>query len=310
MQSLGRATPPRRDLVRRDLARRDPAPSRWSYRMQRLWLTPLFRVLFRVGLPAFVLAMSAGIYLSDPDRRDDFAAVFDDLKVKFEERPEFRVTFLSVEGASPELADAVRAKLAIRLPASSFDLDLDAARLKAEGLDAVAKADLRVRSGGILQVMVTERAPVLIWRSATGLTMIDATGHRVAGLAERGDRPDLPLVAGEGADLTAPEALAILEAAAPLTPRLRGLVRMGDRRWDIVLDRDQRIELPEENPVTAVERLLALDQAEDILARDILTVDLRNDHRPVLRLAPAALDALRGIDPAKPSPTQSSESKL
>ena len=300
MQSVGRATP----------HRRDPAPSRWSYRMQRLWLTPLFRLLFRVGLPAFVLAMSAGIYLSDPTRRDGFAAVFDDLKVKFEERPEFRVTFLSVEGASPELADAVRAKLAIRLPSSSFDLDLDAARAKAEELDAVAKADLRVRSGGILQVTVTERVPVLIWRTATGLTMIDATGHRVAGLALRGDRPDLPLVVGEGADLATPEALALLDAAAPLTPRLRGLVRMGDRRWDIVLDRDQRIELPEQGPVAAVERLLALDQAEDILARDILNVDLRNDHRPVLRLAPAALDALRGIDPTKPDPTKTSESKL
>lgn len=289
-QSSGRAIPPKRD----------PAPSRWSYRMQRLWLTPLFRVLFRVGLPAFVLAMSAGLYLSDEARREGFAAVFDDLKVKFEERPEFRVTFVSVEGASPELADAVRAKLAIPLPASSFDIDLDAARTRAEELDAVAKADLRVRSGGILQVTVTERQPVLIWRMATGLTMIDAEGHRVAGLAERADRPDLPLVAGEGADLAAPEAIAILDAAAPLTPRLRGLVRMGDRRWDIVLDRDQRIELPEENPVAAVERLLALDQAEDILARDILTVDLRNDHRPVLRLAPDALNAMRGIDPTKP----------
>ena len=32
MQSLGRAVP----------LRRDPAPSRWAYRMQRLWLTPLF----------------------------------------------------------------------------------------------------------------------------------------------------------------------------------------------------------------------------------------------------------------------------
>ena len=148
--------------------------------------------------------------------------------------------------------------------------------------------------------MVTERQPVLIWRDAKGLTMIDATGHRVAGLALRGDRPDLPLVVGEGADIAAPEALAILEAAAPLTPRLRGLVRMGDRRWDIVLDRDQRIELPEAGAVAAVERLLALDQAEDILARDILTVDLRNDHRPVLRLAPDALNAMRGIDPTKP----------
>ena len=34
MQSLGRA--PLRPLP----VRRDPAPTRWQYRMQRLWLTP------------------------------------------------------------------------------------------------------------------------------------------------------------------------------------------------------------------------------------------------------------------------------
>ena len=298
MQSLGRA-PLRRDPNRRDPNRRDPAPSRWAYRMQRLWLTPVFRVLFRVGLPAFVLALAVGIFLSDAGRRDGFAAMFDDLKVGFQQRPEFRVTFISVEGAAPELADAVRARLGIKLPVSSFDLDLDAAREQAEALDAVAAAELRVRSGGILQVLVTERVPVLVWRTATGLTMIDATGNRVADLAARGDRPDLPLIVGEGADLAAPEALAVLEAAAPLMPRLRGLVRMGARRWDIVLDRDQRIELPEENPVAAMERLLAIDQAEDILARDIVAVDLRNEQRPVLRLAPSALEALRGGDPTK-----------
>jgi len=30
----------------------DPAPSVLSYRMQRLWLTPIFRAFVRVGLPA------------------------------------------------------------------------------------------------------------------------------------------------------------------------------------------------------------------------------------------------------------------
>jgi cell division protein FtsQ len=68
---------------------------------------------------------------------------------------------------------------------------------------------------------------------------------------------------------------------------------MGERRWDVVLDRDQRVMLPEDNPVQAMERLLALDQAQDIMNRDILTVDLRSDHRPTLRLTPNALADLR-----------------
>ena len=285
--------------------RRDPAPSRWSYRMQRLWLTPLFRVTMRVGLPAFLITLTAGIYLSDEGRRTAFAASYDDLRTQIEQRPEFRVGLMAVEGASPELADAVRAKLALNLPQSSFDLDLVAAQAKAEQLDAVAHADFRVKSGGVLQVTITERVPAYVWRTESGLILIDADGHRVAGLADRSDRSDLPLIAGDGADLAIEEAGAILQAAGPLLPRFRGLIRMGERRWDLVLDRDQRILLPAIGPVEALEGLLALNQAENLLARDLVSVDLRNEHRPVLRLAPFALEELRRAQGIAPTESKS-----
>jgi len=292
MQSLGRALP----------LRRDPAPSRWAYRMQRLWLTPLFRVTMRVGLPAFVVALAIGIYLSDADRREAFGGTFIALKDKVEQRPEFLVGLLSIDGASPELADAVRAKLDLNLPQSSFDLDLVAVQAKAEQLDAVASAKVSVRTGGVLQVTITERIPAWVWRTDTGLMLLDADGHRVAALAERADRADLPLIAGEGADQAVLQATEILAAAAPLLPRYRGLVRISDRRWNLVLDRNQTILLPEANPVDALEGLLALNQAEDLLARDLTSIDMRNEHRPVLRLAPFALDELRraqGIAPTE-----------
>ena len=279
MQSLGRIP-----------LRRDPAPSRWSYRMQRLWLTPMFRVLCRVGLPGVVLASVTGLVLMDQGRRDAITGIFSNLTEQFQARPEFRVNLMSVEGASPELADAVRARLGVKLPMSSFDLDLLALRAKAEAMDAVAAAELRVRSGGVLQVTITEREPMLVWRKDDArIEMLDAQGHRVAALAERADRPDLPLIAGEGADAAAAEALALIDAAGPLLPRMRGLVRMGERRWDMVLDRDQRILLPAESPVQALEALLALNTADDLLARDLTAIDLRDPARLVLRLSPHAL---------------------
>jgi cell division protein FtsQ len=261
--------------------------------MQRLWLTPLFRVLVRFGLPVLVIGAVSGLVFYDDARRAALLQGAADLRQKFEQRPEFRISYVSIDGASPDLADAVRAKLALKLPQSSFDLDMDALQLKAEELDAVQEAQLRVRSGGVLQVVLTEREPALIWRDEDRLVLLDATGHRVAGLAARADRADLPLVAGDGADIATPEALALLDAAGPIAARLRGLVRMGDRRWDLVLDRNQRILLPAENPVAALERLLALDQAEKLLDRDILAIDLRFEQRPVLRLAPFALGELR-----------------
>ena len=80
------------------------------------------------------------------------------------------------------------------------------------------------------------------------------------------------------------EALELIAAIEPLHARLRGLLRVGERRWDVILDRNQRILLPEVDPMTAVTKAIALDAAQDLFARDIAAVDFRNPRRPVIRL--------------------------
>jgi cell division protein FtsQ len=203
------------------------------------------------------------------------------------------VNLLAIEGASPILADAIRDRLALPLPMSSFALDLAAIRAEVERFDAVLSAELRVVPGGVLTLTVTERNPAALWRGPEGLILVDATGHRIGAAAHRGVRPDLPLIAGEGAPAAIAEALAILAAAAPIAPRIVGLVRVGERRWDVVLDRDQRLLLPADDPVRAIDRIIAIDAAQGLLSRDIVAVDLRLPHRPTVRLAPGAAEALR-----------------
>lgn len=276
-------------------SRRDPAPSRWSYRLHRLWLTPFYRRFFRLGVPTLCLVAGVGIWFSDQDRADALRIAVSDLRRSIEERPEFMVNLMAVDGASAEVDQDIREILPVDFPTSSFDLDLEQMRQVILGLDAVKSAELRIRPGGILQVTVAERTPAVIWRGEEGLELLDEQGHRVAQLDLRTDRPDLPLVAGAVADAHIQEALALISAATPIAGRVRGLVRMGERRWDVVLDRGQRILLPERDPVPALERVIALALApsEDILARDVLTVDMRNKNRPTVRLAPGAVTEYR-----------------
>lgn len=275
--------------------RRDPAPSRIEYRLQRLWLTPAVRLAVRLGLPVVVVAGALATWLGDADRRNDLYDRYVDLRREIEERPEFMVTALSVDGATPEVAAAIREMLPVNLPISSFHLDLDALRGVVTGFDAVASADLHIRPGGILHVTVTERVPLVVVQREGRFDLADATGHRVATLTDRAARPDLPLIAGQGATDHVAEARALFAAAGPLRDRLRGFVRVGERRWDVVLDRDQRILLPEAGAVSAFERAVALDEAADLLARDVAVVDLRNAARPTLRLTQGALEEYRQI---------------
>jgi cell division protein FtsQ len=275
--------------------RRDPAPSRWAFRMQRLWLTPMFRGLLRIGLPIVLSVAGIAIYLGDEGRRDAIATYAADMRVKFENRPEFMVKVMAIDGASSPVADAIRGLLPVGLPASSFVIDLEALRAAIKNIDAVADAAITIRAGGVLSVDVTERQPAILWRTATSLEMLDAEGHRVATLMDRSARPDLPVIAGEGAEAEVPEALAILTAAQPILPRVRGLVRMGERRWDIVLDRDQRILLPQTDPIEAVQHAMAIDASELLFARDMAALDLRNAARPTLRVTPQAIEDMKEI---------------
>ncbi|WP_430449138.1 cell division protein FtsQ/DivIB [Rhodophyticola sp.] len=275
------------------LTHRDPAPSIWSYRFQRLWLTPLFRSLLRVGLPAFALVMGVGWYLSDPAHWRGVSDQVAELRREIENRPEFRVNLMNINGASPQLAEDLRAVLALDLPVSSFDLDLAAMRETLERIPAVSRAELRIQSGGYLAVKIEERVPVVIWQTRVEPVLLDGEGNFVARLVDRELVAPLPMIAGEGADLAVAEALALFETAAPLRDRMRGLVRMGERRWDVVLRDGRRILLPADQPRPALDRVLALDDAQDVLERAVLRIDMRNPQRPNIQLSPHALTELR-----------------
>lgn len=270
------------------LAQHDPAPSRFQFRVQRWLLTPGFRFCLKVGLPALMVITAVSLFFASQERRDALTVFVAEIRASIEERPEFMVNLMAIDGANPGLAEDVREILSIDFPISSFDLDLDQIRGRIEGLDPVRSASVRIRPGGILQVDVTERVPVVVWRTFDGLEVLDETGVHVGEIAARAVRADLPLIAGKGADRAVPQALELFAAGEDLDDRLRGLMRVGERRWDVLLDRDQRILLPTDNPVQALERVIALSEAKDLFERDVVAVDMRLTARPTVRMSEAA----------------------
>lgn len=275
--------------------RRDPAPSRLAYRFQRIWLTPLFRALLRVGIPAFSVVFFVAWWLSDQDNADTLNLKLSEMRQSIEERPEFMVSLMAIEGASEPLAEDIREILPVDMPVSSFHLDLPGLKATVEELSAVAQADVRVRAGGVLEIAVTERTPAMVWRTREGFELLDRDGHLVTELRPGDEIPRLPLIAGEGVPPFAAEALDLVAAAQPLEGRFLGLQRMGERRWDVVLNRNQRILLPEDDPIAALERVIALNSAQDLLGRDLSVVDMRQTNRPTIRMAERAVEELRRI---------------
>jgi cell division protein FtsQ len=268
------------------------------YRYQRLMLTPGFIKLVRVGLPVLIIGGLVAGWGAREANRQMVADAYSDMKSQIQQREEFMVKVMAVDGADDVLAEDIRTVLPVEFPLSSFDLDLEEMRQTVAALPAVADASLRVRPGGILQVNVTQRVPVAVFRAPEGLKLIDAEGVLIQNIIARADRSDLPLITGDGAREELTEGLEIYATAGPLAPRMRGVVRMGERRWDVILDSGQRVLLPTNDPVPAFERVVAMSQAQDLLERDVAVVDMRHPDRPTIRLNEQAITNLREINAA------------
>lgn len=268
---------------------RDPAPSRLRYRLTRLWLRPRVRRLVNIGLPALAVAATGWMLAAELDLPRRTIEAARSLRATIVERPQFTVTRMAIPDVSPELVEQIREASLVGLPVNSLEVNVAAVRERVEALDAVERARVRALPNGVLEIRAIERIPVVLWRSAAGLELLDATGVRVAEVDSRLRRPDLALIAGDGAETRVPEALALIVEAGPVARRMRGLVRVGERRWDLVLDRDQVIKLPEAEPLAALSRVVALQVADALLERDVTVIDMRDPRRPMVRLGAPAL---------------------
>lgn len=275
--------------VKAPTPRRDPAPSRLRYRLNRLWLRPGFRRLVNFGVPALVGLLAVTTLMAEFDLRNRAVAAWEKAREAVVDRPQFVITAIEVPDVSRDLAEQIRIASFVTLPVSSLELDVNAVRDRVQSLAAVERARVRALPSGVLEIRAIERIPVVVWRSGQGLQLLDQNGVRVAEVDGRLRRPDLPLIAGDGADQAVPEALALLAIAQPEGSRIRGLVRVGERRWDLMLDRDQVIRLPETDAEAALGRVMALDAQDQLLKRDLTVVDMRDPRRPTIRLSPDAV---------------------
>lgn len=276
-------------------ARRDPAPSRLRYRLTRLWLRPGVRRAVNLGVPAVVGLLAAWTLMAQIDVKGQAVAAYEKARDAIIERPQFVITEIAVPDVSRDLAEQIRIAAFVHLPVSSLALDVGAVRERVESLAAVERARVRALASGVLEIRAIERIPVVVWRSRDGLELLDQNGVRVAEIDSRLRRPDLPLIAGDGAEGRVPEALALLAETAPVAERVRGLVRVGERRWDLVLDRDQVVKLPEADAGPALRRVMAMARGEDLLKRDVSVVDMRDPRRPMLRLTEHAISEIERL---------------
>ena len=272
-----------------------PVPVRFL--MQRALLTPVFRFGVFVLLPVAIALLGTAAWLSDDENRQHAMEVFLHAEATVNRHQRFNVGGLEVTSESPELRRYIERHVGSFSDSSPFEIDPRSIKQRLEELPAVTSARVNVVPAGNVEISVVERKPEAVLRRYGAAELLDRFGERAFSGNLELELERLPLISGEGADSMVAEALEIYAAAEPIRDSIRGLVRIGERRWDAVLDGGRVIQLPENDPDGAMRQLLAYERRARLLSRAIRTIDLRVPNQVVVRLAPEVAAKVMGRQP-------------
>jgi cell division protein FtsQ len=253
------------------------------------WLPP------PASIAGGVLGLGLAVALSSWVSSGGFHDALDDIDrrlVAWSGQTGLAVRDVLVEGRRRTPPEALRDRLDLDIGMPLLAVDTAAAKDRLETLAWVERASVARMLPNTVQVRLLERQPLALWQRDGRFEVIDRAGAVIEGAVN--DRPQeyahLRVLVGDDAPQSAAALFALLSTEPALSARVVAATRVGGRRWNVHLDNQIEVLLPERNALSAW-RLLA-DKARDdaLLDRAITAIDLRFlPERLRLRLDPAAL---------------------
>jgi len=203
-----------------------------------------------------------------------------------------RIDNILLEGREHASRDILLALINVRKGDPLFSLNPEEARDLIRRVDWVRDARIERRWPDTIYIDIQERRPLALWQRSEKLHLIDTAGEIImTGRMER--FKTLKIVIGEDAPQKAGALIETLKAHEPLYTRMRAAQRIDTRRWNLVLKNGTIVKLPENDVSKAIQRVVDMHDAQDLLDRPLESIDARAPDRLIVRTRPGELQNLK-----------------
>ena len=169
--------------------------------------------------------------------------------------------------------------LAIPDGATALSLNPVELREKLQVLGWVKTAIVDLNQPGVVNIEIEERTPAAVWQSENKYYLIDTLGVPIKQLNNMKNWKDYLFLAGDKAGESLNEAQNLLTALTDVEAKVKAFVRVGQRRWNVILQTaDQNeltLQLPSK-PMIAINKFIEMEQENALLKRDIGGIDMRD----------------------------------
>jgi len=201
----------------------------------------------------------------------------------------FAINNVKVSGNAETSEIDILEKIGLDGTTSLMALDVVATREALKTLPWILDAEVRKIYPDTIEIKLKEKVAFGIWQHGKDLSLIERDGKPIAALRDN-KFAHLPLFVGTDAGTGAEEIMHDLERWPAVKVRVKALMRVAGRRWDLKLDNGVVIKLPERDMDRAMAELDEFDGSQQVLERDILAIDLRLTDRMTVQLTPDAAE--------------------
>jgi len=134
-----------------------------------------------------------------------------------------------------------------------------------------------------ISLTLVERTPMARWQTNRMLKLIDDHGD-VIPVVDLTSFSNLPIIIGKNAPKIAGQILRTLSNEPHLFRRVKSLTLVSDRRWDVELDNQINVHLPEKNPGKAWTHLATVEQGHNIFGDQVQGIDMRLENQLIIKI--------------------------
>lgn len=238
-----------------------------------------------IGLFIVIITVGSGLFLISPTGQQLIAKV-QSVYHSVTQKSHLSLKSVKLEGHNRTNVKTVMNTLDLAPGMPILQVDLSDVQMRVAALPWVDGVTVERHLPDTVYIRITEKNPIAVWQNNKRYFPLDETGQPIKD--NQTVLSNLILVVGRDA----PEHTADLVAALEKYPDIRDItvsaVRVGDRRWNLIL-RDLKnpitVYLPETDEDEALARLQKWQEQEQVLDRAFQVIDLRIEDRLIVRTA-------------------------
>lgn len=187
----------------------------------------------------------------------------------------FKLENVVIEGQDNTTQDEILSTLNADTGTPIFSINLQQIKSQLEKKPWVKQAAVKRRLPNTLYIAISEKEPIALWQLNQKIFLIDGEGTKIIS-SDSHKFSKLLHVVGIDANLYAANLIHELSNYPELARKIVSAVRYGQRRWNLNLQQNITVKMPELGFDRALKYLNELDKAGKLLDQNYKTIDLRD----------------------------------